>query len=219
MRALIGATFAAALLVASCAMYDGPPPTPRSPLPSTATPAASPTTASPSVTPGSPAPTLAMPSGATVAVSPGEMTVLDPSLLGVLPPSVAGVLVNQEPASFAEAVRDPSFVANVDRAVFAVVVDGNDLASGVVAHLRAGSWSDKLFEDWRATYDEGACVQAGGVLAHAETTSAGRTIYVTTCGGGLRVYHAYIASKGVVVSLFSLGTRRFGDQLMAGLRG
>jgi hypothetical protein len=133
------------------------------------------------------------------------------------------VLVNQEPASFAEAIRDPSFVANVDRAVFAVVVDGNDVASGVVAHLRAGSLSDKLFEDWRATFDEGACAQAGGVLAHAATTSAGRTIYVTTCGGGpdvnLRVYHAYVASKGVVVSLFSYGTRLFGEQLIAGLRG
>ena len=160
-----------------------------------------------------------MPSGATVTVAPGQTTVLDPTLLVVLPPSVEGVLVNQEPASFAEAIRDPSFVANVDRAVFAVVVDGNDVASGVVAHLRAGSWSDKLFGDWRATYDDGACAQSGGVLAHAETTSAGRIVYVTTCSGGVRVYHAYVASKGVIVSMFSFGDRRFGEQLMPGLRG
>ena len=58
-----------------------------------------------------------------------------------------------------------------------------------------------------------------GIVAHAETTSGGRTVYVTTCGGGLRVYHAYVASKGVVVSILSTGPRLFGDLLMAGIRG
>ncbi len=116
-------------------------------------------------------------------------------------------------------MKDPGFVASVDRAVFALAVSGNDLASGVVAHLRPGVWSDKFFADWRATYDEGACSQAGGALAHAQATSAGRTMYVTTCAGGLRVFHVYLPEPGVVVSLFSLGDKRFGDQILSQLRG
>jgi hypothetical protein len=214
---LAGVILAGSLVLAGCGGAAGPSASGSPEVVASASPSASAETPA-SSTPASSGPAPAS-SAPAVTVAPGQTTVLDPTLLAVLPPSVAGVLVNQEPASFAEAIRDPSFVANVDRAVFAFVHDGNDLASGVVAHLRAGSWSDKLFEDWRATYDEGACAQASGVLAHAETTSAGRTIYVTTCGGGLRVYHAYVASRGVVVSLFSLGDRLFGEQLMAGLRG
>jgi hypothetical protein len=168
--------------------------------------------------PGSPsgAPTASTPA---VSGAPGPITVLDPSLLAILPASVGGAIVTEEPASFAEAIRDASFVANVDRAAFAVVVDGTDLASGVVAHLRPNVFSAAFFNDWRATYDEGACAQAGGIVAHAETTTGGRTIYVTTCVGSLRVYHAYVASREVIVSLFSVGTRLFGDQVMAALRG
>ncbi len=46
----------------------------------------------------------------------------------------------------------------------------------------------------------------------------GRTVYVTSCAGGLLVYHAYLPDRGVVISLFSLGDRRFGEQLMSDLR-
>ncbi len=197
---LVGAAFAAALLVAGCVMDDGPPPTPRSPLPTTAAPAPSDT----------PANTLPMPSGAHVS--------LDASLLAVLPAAVGGVPVNQEPDSFAEAIRDPSFVANVDRAVFAIAVSGNDLASGVVAHLRPGVWSDAFFRDWRDSYNEGACAQSGGVAGNAEAKIGDRTVFIGTCAGGLRTYHAWIEDRGVVVSAFSLGERRLGEQLMAGLR-
>lgn len=210
------ALVAATLALGACGGSTGTPAAGASGGPSTVAaslpPAAAPPSSSASIA-------VVAPSAPPITVAPGDTTVLDVTLLDVLPASVAGTLVTQEPASFAEAIRDPSFVNNVDRAVFAVVVDGNDLASGVVAHLRAGAWSDRFFEDWRATYDQGACSQAGGVVAHAESTSGGRTTYVTTCGGGLRVYHAYVASRGVVVSLFSVGTRLFGDQLMAGIRG
>ncbi len=158
-----------------------------------------------------PFPTLAMPSGATVT--------LDPSLLAVLPPSVGGVPVSQEPESFVEAVKDQAFVASIDRAVFAIAVSGGDLASGVIAHVRPGVYSDKMFADWRASYDDGACAQSSGVAAHAEETLAGRTTYVTTCGGGLRIYHTYLASQGVIVSLFSTGVQDFGAKLMGGIGG
>jgi hypothetical protein len=149
----------------------------------------------------------------------GSAVTLDPGLLAILPSSVGGAPVTQEAESFAEAVKDPSFVASIDRAVFAIAVSGGDLASGVVAHVRPGVYSDKMFDDWRSSYDEGACAQSNGVVAHAEQALAGRTTYVTTCGGGLRVYHAYMAGQGVIVSLFSVGSKDFGAQLMGALQG
>jgi hypothetical protein len=139
--------------------------------------------------------------------------------MSILPTAVAGVAVTQEPDSFSQAIADRCFVANVDRAVFPIAVSGGDLASGVVAHLRPGVYSDAFFADWRSSYDDGACAQSSGVAATADQTLGGRTIYVTTCGGGLRVYHAYLPGAGVIVSLFSTGPNRLGEQVMARLEG
>lgn len=144
--------------------------------------------------------------------------VLDPALLAILPAKVGGVSVESEPDAFTDALDDPAFVDNVQAAVFATVVSGSDLASGVVARLRPGVFSDAFFRDWRDTYDAGACEPAGGVTGNAEAQLGGRTVYLATCSGGLNVYHAYLPQRGVLVSLFSLGDQRFGEQLMTGLR-
>ncbi|HEY5628189.1 MAG TPA: hypothetical protein VIR16_01645, partial [Candidatus Limnocylindrales bacterium] len=181
--ALLAGALGAALLLGGCGAQDHslvPVPIPVSPAPTA--------TLRPVLT--SPAPTLAMPSGAAVA--------LDPSLLALLPSTVGGVPLTQEPGSFGEAITDASFVASIDRAAFPIAVSGADLASGVVAHVRPGVYSDKMFADWRSSYEEGACAQASGVVAHAEQTIGGRTTYVTTCGGGLRVYQTYLANRGVI---------------------
>jgi hypothetical protein len=177
----------------------------------------------PSLEPSPPA--AAAPAGAAsptapgIALASGTTVTRDPSLLAILPASIAGVQVTEEAQSFDEAVRDSSFVGSVDRAAFAIAVSGTDLASGVVAHLRPGVYSDAMFADWRASYDEGACAQSGGVAAHAERDAGSRTTYVTTCGGGLRVYHTYLAAKGVIVSLFSTGSADLGGQLVGAIGG
>ncbi len=172
----------------------------------------------------------ASPSAATVPVStpaPGGSpsgplgsppVELDLTLLAILPPAVDGVPVTAEPDSFGEAVADPDFAANVQAAVFAVVVDANDLASGVVARLRPGVYSEAFFRSWRDSYDAGACSQAGGVLSNAQTALGGRTVHITRCAQQLLIYHAYLPGRDVVVSLFSLGDRRFGERLMGDLR-
>ena len=144
--------------------------------------------------------------------------VLDPALLSILPASVSGIPVAAEPGSFADAVADPAFVANVASAAFATVVDGNDLASGVVANLRPGVYSDGFFRDWRDTYDAGACASSGGVAGNAQASLGGRIVYISNCSGALLVYHVWLPERGVLISLFSVGSRRFGEQVMAGLR-
>jgi hypothetical protein len=176
-----------------------------------ASPSAGPPTTAPTGTPA-----------ATAAPSPSPTrtgdVIEDPSLLDILPEAVDGAAVVVEPDSFTDAAADPAFRESVAAAAFAVVADGTDLASGVVARPVAGRFSEAFFRDWRTTYDEGACGQAGGVAGTAETELGGRTVHITTCRGGLRVYHAYVAERGVIVSLFSMGERRFGERLMEGLR-
>lgn len=153
-------------------------------------------------------------SGAVGAVGAVE----DPSLIGVLPATVDGVPVNLEHQAFVDAVADPAFAQHVRRAAFGVAVDGQDLASGVVAELVRDTFSDAFFRDWRDTYDAGACGQSGGVVGNAETEIAGRTVYIATCAGGLRTYHAWLPERESIVSAFSLGDRRLGEALMEGLR-
>jgi hypothetical protein len=151
------------------------------------------------------------------SVDPND-TVRDDSLLAILPPDIDGNAVGVEAQSFDEAMTDPAFAEHVARAAFAVVTSPNDLASGVVAELRPDTLDDAFFTDWRESYNEGACSQAGGVATNAETQLGGRTVWITTCAGGLTVYHAAIPERNVVVSLFSLGEGRYGERLMRDLR-
>ena len=185
-----------------------------SPLPVSPTAAAQ---ATPAQSPASAAP-IATPSSSIADSSAGTAVILDDSLLGVLPAAIGDVAVASEPDSFAQAAADPDFVRNVESAVFAVVPGAKDLASGVVARLRPGAYSDAMFRDWRDSYNEGACSQAGGVGGNAEAELGGRTVYIASCNGGLLVYHAYLPERGIIVSLFSVGDGRFGEQLMGKLR-
>ena len=197
-----------ALVVAACGPTPAGTPTP---------PVASPV-ATPSPTPGSTPDRTDAPGSSATPESPGSGVTEDASLLAVIPADVDGVAVQQETLAFADAASDPSFVANVEAAAFFVAVDASDLASGVVARLRPGVFSDGFFRDWRDSYNEGACAQAGGVAGNAEAELGGRTAYITSCAGGLLAYHAYVDERGVIVSLISVGERRLGEQLVDGIR-
>ena len=159
-----------------------------------------------------------MPASAVAGTPPPGVAVEDPSLISVLPATVAGQPVVLESQAFADAIADPAFAANVEAAAFGVVVAGNDLSSAMVARPVPGAWSEAWFRDWRESYDEGACGQAGGVAGTAEAQLGGRTVFIGTCAGGLRTYHAWLEGRGLLVSAFSLGEERYGEQLMAGLR-
>jgi hypothetical protein len=202
------------LLVATAACGATAP----TPIPATSQSAA-PASPAPSTPGPATTPEASAPGSASASASPAADTaVRDDSLLSILPPDVEGAPVTVEDASFDEAARDPAFVEHVARAAFAVVTTPTDLASGVVAQLRPGTLDDTFLADWRETYNEGACAQAGGVSTNAETSLDGRTVHIATCGGGLTVYHAAIPERDVIVSLFSIGEGRFGEQLMRDLR-
>jgi hypothetical protein len=202
----------AAALALACLLLAGACNSADPATPATGAPTGAPT----DTTPASPTP---KPTPAPTPLAPGTVVKMDESLLAMLPATVGGAPVTSEADSFAQGVQDTSFVANVDRAAFFVVVVGGDLASGAVAHLRPGVYSDGLWKDWRTTYDDGSCTPAGGVLARGSSSIGGREVFVTTCAGGLRVYQVWLSGPGVIVSLVSFGDKRFGEQLMAGLRG
>jgi hypothetical protein len=202
-----------ALAAAACGSAG---PQPTSP-PGSAPPGAPATPVTPA--PGTPAPgTPATASPIAATSAPGSGLVLDDTLLGVLPEAVGGIAPIAAPESFEEVRNDPSLAANVEAIAFFVLAGPADLASGSVSRLREGVFSAGFWRDWRDTYDAGACAQAGGVTGNAEAELGGRTTYITSCAGGLRVYHVHLAERGVIVSMFSVGPGRFGEAVAAGLR-
>ena len=56
----------------------------------------------------------------------------------------------------------------------AVAVDGSNLVVAWVVRLRTGSFGEATYQQWRDSYDEGACTAAGGVLGgHRQKTAGG----------------------------------------------
>jgi hypothetical protein len=202
---------AAALVVVACGSSPAGTAAPQASLPVASAPV------TPAPTPASTLGPTDPPGSSAAPASPGSGVVEDLSLLSLVPADVAGVPVRPETVAYAEAASDPAFAANVEAAAFFIAVDASDLASGVVAQLRPGVFSEGFFRDWRDSYDEGACAQAGGVAGNAEAELGGRTVYIASCAGGLLAYHAYVEDRGVIVSLISVGERRFGEQLMKGI--
>jgi len=198
---------ALAAVLAGC--VSQPPQTPTSAVPTPA-PSALPL---PTTTPASPSAAAASPGS-----SPAGDVVEDPALIAVLPADVDGIPVNLEHQAFVDAATDAAFAQNVARAAFGVAVEGSDLVSGVVAELEPDRFNDAFFRDWRDSYNAGACGQAGGVIGNAEAEIAGRTVYIASCAGGLRTYHAWLPERGAIVSAFALGEKRLGETLMEGLR-
>ena len=172
----------------------------------------------PPTQPPASAPLATAPTGSADAPTPAGAVVEDPSLLAVLPADVGGVVVAHESEAFGDAAGDRAFATNVQSAAFAFAADGDNLVSAVVARLNPGIYTDAFFREWRDSYNDGACAQAGGLVGNAETQVGDQTVYIGSCAGGLRTYHAWVEGRGVIVSASSLGERGFGELLMAGLR-
>ncbi len=165
-----------------------------------------------------PAPSRTPASSATAPAGSGAA--VDPSLLAILPATVDGLDVQHLPEYDAIVATDPQVRRSAERFVTAFVADpaSGDFATGPLIRLRPGVMSDAFFRDWRDSFDEGACSQASGVAGHAETAIGGRDVFITSCAGGARVYHVWLAERGVLVSINSGGERGLGEKLVAALR-
>jgi hypothetical protein len=151
--------------------------------------------------------------------SPASVAV-DTTLLSVLPATVAGLTVSESPEGEADAIADPGLGRVGDRVVAALAVDpsSGDFVYAVVVALRPDAgFDDALFRNWRDSFDQGACSQAGGVVGHAEATLGGRSVQIASCEGGVLTYHAWLQERGLLVSASSVGAARLGEQLMGGL--
>jgi len=203
---------ALALVVAACGGSATPSPSvapdPSAPVSASASPSA----------PGSPPAS----SAASSSSSAGDAVPWDDALLAVLPTDVAGLPLIPEPDAFAASASDASLVRDAAAGVVTLAVDptGNDYAVAFVHRLRPGIYDDGWFRGWRDSFDEGVCEQAGGVTGNAEAEIGGRTTYIGTCAGGVLTYHAQLTTEAgeLVVSVQSLGDKRLGEQVMAGLR-
>ena len=146
--------------------------------------------------------------------------VLDPTLLAVLPESIDGVPVTEALDEAALALADPALPRIATALDVGVAVDtaNADLVSAHVVKLRPEAFTDATYEQWRESYDEGACAGSGGVLGLAEATIDERTIHITSCVQGLRTYHVWLVEQDTLISASSIGDARFGEKLMDNLR-
>jgi hypothetical protein len=147
----------------------------------------------------------------------GSVTI-DPSLLDVLPATVSGLPVAAIPSP--AGADDPALAETVEGMAQAFVIDPatSDFAYGSVIALRPGIYDATYFRSWRDSFDEGACSQSGGVVGHAETTIAGRTVYIGRCDGGVSTYHVRLDERDAIVSISAFGEHRLGELLLADLR-
>lgn len=145
---------------------------------------------------------------------------LDPTVLAFLPSTVGGVAVTESADEATQALSDPSLAkigSAVDAAVAVDTGTGN-LVYAWVVRLRENTFTDAIYQQWRDSYDEGACADAGGVVGRAEATIDARTVHITSCTAGVRTYHVWLEQAGILISASAIGDGRFGEVLMDNLQ-
>jgi hypothetical protein len=177
------------------------------------------TVATPSAlaTPG--AVTSPEPASNAPSLLPSDAVVVDLSLLDHLPATVDGLPVEPDAETSASIATSPGLASDASAIAIARVVSAtsDDLAIASVVRLRTGPFSEASYDVWRRTYDRAACEPAGGVATTAERRIAGRDLFVGACNGGAQTYHVALGDD-VLVSVTAIGSRGFGDLLVAGLR-
>jgi hypothetical protein len=145
---------------------------------------------------------------------------IDESLLRYLPAAIGPISIAYSAEATQAVLRDAVLAQNATALAYGIAVDPatNDLVVAAVVRLRPGVFNDAFYRSWRTTYDRAACAQAGGVAGIAETTIAGRTVFIGSCNGGAHTYHAYLELPGIMISATSVGAKRFGEQLVSNLR-
>jgi hypothetical protein len=210
----IAAALVALTVILSITACGGSSPSaPAAPTPVVAPPSTS--AADPSDAPTPSAPPSPLSSGGIAAVEAG--------LLDLLPAQVVGVPLTPDPETAAELASDPVVSRPLTSLAVAaafgpLATEGpGDYAVVTIVRLRSGTFSESFFRDWRDTFDEAVCAQAGGVTGHAEAEIGGHRTWIGTCAGDVHTYHATLQDGEVIVSLQGAGPGRYGEQVVAGL--
>jgi hypothetical protein len=216
--ALLGAI--AALVVSTAGCGQNPPSTGPTASPSVAaTQSAAPSRSAPSPTPAA---SPSAPAGSGPPLPAGVS--VDPGLLEVLPTAVDGVTVEPDPVTADEVSRDPLLAGSaLSIAVALAAAPGgtgaDDLAVANVIRLRPDVFDEAFYQEWRATYDEGACGVADGVESETEAVIGGHQTFLGLCVGGAATYHTYLEDQGFLISVTATGERRLGELIIEGLAG
>jgi len=179
-------------------------------MPDASTPASSASSPEPSAAPIDPS------SPTTTAIA------VDEALLDVLPGQVDGIDLVSDPVTAASIASDADLATMVSAIAVALAIEpgasvGDDLAVVSVVQLRPDAYDDAWFRSWRDTYDAAACEPAGGVQGNAEAVIAERDTFIGTCAQGAFTYHVHLEDPDRLVSITSVGDRRLGEQVVAGL--
>jgi hypothetical protein len=216
----IGAAGVIAALVAGCASNASPavPSIAPSGLPSDGPSSSAPATAAPSV-PASPGGSVSAPASASAATT-SSVLAIDPTLLELLPATIGPLDRQTDPDVDAHAFADPALARIATAGATALYADPGtgDFAFATVLRLRGSGIDERTFRDYRDSFDEGACSQAGGVGGRAQAEIAGRTTYIGSCAGGVFTYHTVVPSSNALLSISSAGAKRLGEQLVAAVR-
>ena len=164
------------------------------------------------LTPSPAGPSLVPPSADAAA------TIVDPSLLDRLPVSVEGVALTPDAETAAEIAPTIEREAGVEAIAVAIYPSLDDYAVVTVARLRPAVFDEDWFRDWRETFDDGVCQQAGGVdPGHSELELAGRQVFRSTCIGGVVIHHVWLPETESIVSIQGAGALDLGRRVVAGL--
>lgn len=152
--------------------------------------------------------------------TPASEVKIDSSLMAVLPRTVDSVAVIEDDDGDDQIRGDDVLPTFASAAVSAVAADAStsNLAFGYVVKLRPGAFSDAIYQDWRETFDAGACNDENQVAGTASATVDGNTVYIGTCANGLHTYHVWLKDRGILISLWSTGEKKLGLVMLGTLR-
>jgi len=152
--------------------------------------------------------------------TPASEVKIDSSLLAILPRSVDSIPVIEDADGDDQILGDDVLPTFASAAVSAVAADPStsNLAFGYVVKLRPNAFTDAVYQDWRDTFDAGACTDETHVAGSASATVAGNTVYIWTCANGLHTYHVWLKDRGILISLWSTGDKKLGLVMLGTLR-
>ncbi len=156
---------------------------------------------------------------ASAAASPTAGVPIDAALLELLPVRLDGLDRQPQPDVDTELSGDAGLAKVASSFATALYIDPatSDFAYAAVVRL-SDDLGDEAYRDWRDTFDEAACRQAGGVVGNAEAKIGGHDAFIGTCAGGVRTYHTLVDDGSVLVSISALGEeRKLGEQLVSSL--